>query len=342
MARGSRSPVALRRVIGAVLLAAAALGIGYPIWWSHRSATAGAALVAKAVQVRASTTHCPSSVATAAAPTSGPGVLEIPSIGLVAPVLDGLNDNVLNVAVGHNPGTRWPGEPGEALLEAHDVSYFANLGKIAPGAQVIWTTACLRATFQVIGSTVSYPGATVSTPASGSGLVLVTCYPTNALFWTNQRFIVTTKLVSEAIGPESRPKIPSTGTSLVVPAPPSLKAAGLDLDEDGNSLPLGTLALKGTPTRAWIEGPGPMQVEADALAVYFGAEKAVAAHNASWWSAITVSGLARPATWPFAGQTVNIAITMKGTTPQSVSIASSSASATLVVTAGVIRLAELS
>lgn len=341
MRRGRHALRATCSVLGAALLAGAGLGIAYPLWWSHRSATVGAALVAQADAVRAATTHCPASAAAAAAPASGPGVLQVPSIGLVAPVLDGLTDQVLNVAVGHPVGTPWPGAPGEALLEAHDVSYFSNLGKIAVGARVTWTSGCLAATFVVTGSELSHPGATVPTPPSGSGLVLVTCYPTNALFWTSQRFIVTTRLLSERVGPAPRPVVPSTGTRIVVPAPPSLAAAGLGLDEDGNWIGLRTLALKGSPTRAFVEGPGPMQVEAAALSVIFGAEKAVAAHNTGWWDAITTKGLREPASWPLAGATVSVAITVRGTTPEQVTIASPSTTATLEVQAGVIRLAAL-
>jgi sortase (surface protein transpeptidase) len=56
--------------------------------------------------------------------------LEIPSLGVRAPVLQGLSDSVLNVAAGHDPASPWPGDVGESIIEAHDVSYFARISAL--------------------------------------------------------------------------------------------------------------------------------------------------------------------------------------------------------------------
>ena len=44
-----------------------------------------------------------------------------------APVEEGTDDQELNVAVGHDPQSVWPGVDGAAVFLAHDVSYFVHL-----------------------------------------------------------------------------------------------------------------------------------------------------------------------------------------------------------------------
>jgi len=335
---------AVRRLLalglGAALLVVGVLGVGYPLWWNHRATTGGAALLAAAdASVLTASSSCPTSPWSAAKPVNAPGILEVPSLGLVAPVLDGLGDNVLNVAVGHVTGAPWPGAPGEAMVEAHDVSYFAQLGHIRAGATVVWITRCERAEFKVLSTAVSAPGAVVHAPVNDAGLALVTCYPTNALWWTPKRFVVSTELVSSKVGPQTLPRLQGA-LKLNVPVPPALAAQGLSLSQ--NQLVLGVMLFSGSPKANWIEGPAPLDVEADALTVFFGAEKAARARNAGWWRAVA-PGVAMPSSWPsFGPGAANITITVHGTTPTSITIASPSASATVVVDHNALHLGRIS
>jgi LPXTG-site transpeptidase (sortase) family protein len=197
-----RLAAAATLVAGVLLVLGALTAIAYPCWWTHRERSAERSLVASAPDP----VERPASPAAHGAPCSQTGrksavsgVLVIPALGLAAPVIEGLSDRVLSVAVGHDPATPEPGGPGEAILEAHDVSYFSALGRLRPGDEVIWAAGCRRWVFKTILTTVAQAGTLLPTPPSGSGLALVTCWPTNALWWTPDRFVVETSLRVDSI-----------------------------------------------------------------------------------------------------------------------------------------------
>src|ERR1700674_3840193 len=52
------------------------------------------------------------------------GKVEIPKIGLSVMVADGIDSKTLRRAVGHVPGTAFPGEIGNAAIAAHRDSFF--------------------------------------------------------------------------------------------------------------------------------------------------------------------------------------------------------------------------
>jgi len=127
---------------------------------------------------------------------------------------------------------------------------------------------------------------------------------------------------------------------LIVPAPPSLVAQNLTLAGNESLISLHVLTIAGAPTPAWKQGPGPMQVEADALAVYFGAYKAIVSHNAGWWSALA-PGVPMPGRWtPFSS--ANVTITMAHTVPTAITISSATATMHIAVAHHVLRLTGLS
>jgi LPXTG-site transpeptidase (sortase) family protein len=332
-----------RGLVGVLMLLVAGVGVAYPLYWNHRSTTGGSTLLAQGIRAigKGSTASCSSNLADDLVPHAGaPGVLAVPSLGLVAPVVNGVTDAVLNVAVGHPTVAPWPGAAGESLLEAHDVSYFASLDNIRTGATVQWITPCATATFVVTGTEVRSPGDFIATPPSGSGLALITCYPTNALFWTSQRWVVTTTLVSTTIAHQSLPATTSTGRGLIVPAPRSLVAQNLTLDANESLIRLATLQIAGSPALSWKEGPGPMKVEASALAAYFGAYKAITQNNKIWWRSLA-PGVPMPASWP-TFSFVTVTITVVGSTPTAVTLASSTATMHESVTNNVLRITSLS
>jgi LPXTG-site transpeptidase (sortase) family protein len=257
-----------------------------------------------------------------------PGILEIPSIGLEAPVVDGLGTSVLDVAVGHDPATVWPGSQGESVLVAHDVSYFSGLPRVQPGETVIWRIGCEQVDFRVLSATVTTPGATLPTPPSGSGLALVTCWPTNALFWTPDRYVVdATRIATQPLSqPTTNP--PQAIVQLNVPAPPALAAEGLTLNRSG--VVVGTLAIKGSPLSSFTEGPEPLAILHIALEDYAAAAKTAAAGNQTWWSALALPGVPLPAPWTLASVT-DPTLVITGTKVSSVVFTSPAATVTLSV-----------
>ncbi len=227
------------------------------------------------------------------------GLLVVPAIHLTAPVEEGTSDAVLSVAVGHDPSSVWPGATGTAALLAHDVSYFVHLGALHPGDTIEYETACSTITFTVVRSQVVQAG-TPLTDSTGPALVLDTCYPSNALFFTSQRLLVwadetgTTALARPPGEPmPAAPAVPASDqVSYQVPAPAALVAQGLTLQQ--NEAPMGTMTLSGQTSPGWEQSPGPLDLEAAALEAYFGGLHAMAQTQAGWWNAIAEPAVAPP------------------------------------------------
>ncbi|MHB1505347.1 MAG: sortase domain-containing protein [Sulfobacillus sp.] len=318
-----------------MLIIVAAFGVAYPLWWNQRAAIGGRALMQSVHP--ASAAAC-KTAATQASTSSGPGVLAISAIGLEAPVVQGLTNAVLDVAVGHDPVTVWPGGPGESVLLAHDVSYFSALDQLRPGDLVTWTAGCTEAVFQVTAATVTEPGATIPLPASGFGLALITCWPTNSLFWTSQRYMVETKLVSTKTLARP-PKIRAQPLiELIVPAPAALVRLGIS--PTGGGIGLGRLVISGTPTQAFAQSPQPLVAANAALEDYVAAEKTAAAGNANWWHALAVAGVPLPAPWSLSDRT-NVTLMVSGQTVQGVVLSSPAQTLTLTVRAGVLLVSQV-
>jgi LPXTG-site transpeptidase (sortase) family protein len=264
------------------------------------------------------------------------GVLGIPSIKVTAPVEEGTGDDVLAVAVGHAPGYPWPGQPGTSVLLAHDVSYFADVGHLVPGDHLTYRSGCTTTDFTVTGHQVVPAG---SQPPSlpGDALVLDTCWPTNALWFTPDRYLVEAVATGvqqhlAAAAPAHRARGGATTTTTAppapvnytTPAPPALVAQGLTLTT--NSAPMGTLTTTGSPAPAFIQSPQPLNLVAAALTAYFGGLHAEAQGQGAWWNALA-PGVAPPA--PLGGASVsgyddrlNVAETVAGTTATAVTLTS--------------------
>lgn len=210
------------------------------------------------------------------------GLLEAPALGLVAPVLQGTGDSVLDDAVGHDPASVWPGEQGTSVLSAHDVTWFAHIGQLKPGDEIRYVTPCRTATYKVTSHAVVKAG----TPVYNTGaarLVLDTCYPLDALYLTSTRYVLYASLVGTA-PTHAMTVAPWTWQAPAVPAPPALAAQGLSLAK--NSAPLGKLRLLGSPARAWAQSSAPLDFESAALSAYFGIVRSAAQEKGSWWAAL--------------------------------------------------------
>lgn len=224
-------------------------------------------------------------------PIAGPnqvgGLLEVPALGLQAPVVQGEGDPILAEAVGHDVSSAWPGYDGTAVLAAHDVSYFAHIDTLKPGDLIRYYDGCHVDTFEVTGSAVVPSGSPVR-QAESPWLVLDTCYPTDALWWTPNRFLVYAQEVAVAnrdgAGSREANEIVKTEVPVSVPVPSALAAEGLTLKT--NFPLLGTLTVKGTPSQGFIESPMPLDVDAAAMTAYFGGMHALAQGRTDWWSKI--------------------------------------------------------
>jgi len=286
-------------VVGsALLVVVAAVMVAYPLWWGHRQA-----MVGRRLEVRDSTGTVP---IVCVQPSGGPGVLSIAATGVLAPVEQGLSESVLAVAVGHDPRSAWPGGTGVVVLEGHDVGYFSADASLVPGDTIRYTVGCWSYIYSVTGHEIARPGA--SLPAAG--LVLVSCYPTDALWYTPDRYVVRAVLVrsgpSGASGGLQRKEDISGAPSLPpgVPPPPNLF-------DDGWLA--GTLTVTGTPSPVWRSSPAPLSWVAAGVAAF-----------AAYRQGIALSALApglpldRAADGAYVGHSVDVSIDVTGTVVSSV------------------------
>lgn len=271
----------------AVVALLAGLGIGIHVAAFYATSNAGGHALIKRFHHQAARAAKQPAVSCQALSdsVSGPQALVVAhQIGLTAPVEGGDDDAVLNVAVGHVPGSAWPNQPGTTLLAAHDVSYFADIDQLSVGQTVDFITPCDTYVYRITQHQVVAAGSPIYTSPANRLLILETCYPLNALFITSQRYLVTASLDKVEIRQSTVPTVVPAPAAPSVPAPPALVAQGLSLDD--NEVLLGVLTLTGSPSSAWRQGPAPMADEAAALADYFAGLRTAEQNQAGWWSAL--------------------------------------------------------
>lgn len=302
--------------VGFCCLAVAATAIAYPLAWQRRQDAVGASLV-KADRARVDPVRVVGAGRTAGTVTSsctrasGPGVLAIPALHVVAPVEQGLSGSVLAVALGHDPSTPWPGAGVASLLAGHDVGYLSADTRLHPGDTLSYSLPCATLHYVVVGHAVTAPGQKVTLPPGGS-LVLDSCWPTDALWFTPERYLVTARYVSTS-GPSGRPVRPSALPALpTVPLPAGVAASQLTLVT--NWWPMGTLHVAGRPAPSWTASQAALGLEAEGLEILFGLRHGLDTGRAAWLETFA-PGLRVP-TWLAAspGAPLDVTETVSGRT----------------------------
>jgi len=119
-------------------------------------------------------------------------VLEIPTIHVLAPLLEGTDSLTLNRGVGRIKGTAWPGELGNIGIAGHRDSYFRSLKDIRTGDLLELRTRTGTDHYVVDRMQIVNPrDVSVLRPQSAPALTLVTCYPFYFIGSAPQRFVVT-------------------------------------------------------------------------------------------------------------------------------------------------------
>ena len=124
------------------------------------------------------------SLANLPVPTAAPDQairIQIPSIDIDAPVVQGDGWEQLKKGVGQNVGSANPGQNGNVVLSAHNDVYgeiFRYLDKLAPGDQVVLYTQQRQYVYVVDRTAVVEPTAVEVMASTGSPTVtLISCYP---------------------------------------------------------------------------------------------------------------------------------------------------------------------
>ena len=131
------------------------------------------------------------------------GRIDVPRLKLSALAREGADVLTLSRAVGHIPGTAFPGDSGNAGFAAHRDTFFRPLKSVRNGDEVILTTTRGVYRYLVTGTRIVEPqDVSVLDATAGATLTLVTCYPFEYVGSAPQRFIVHAALQA---GPAQRP-----------------------------------------------------------------------------------------------------------------------------------------
>ena len=131
-------------------------------------------------------------------PTSSPqqGIrIQIPAIGVDAPIVQGDGWEQLKKGVAQHSGTPNPGQTGNVVFAAHNDIFgeiFRNLDKLQSGDLVILYTSARQFTYVVTGTQIVAPTRVeVMAPSPNAILTLISCYP---YLIDNQRIVVSAVL----------------------------------------------------------------------------------------------------------------------------------------------------
>lgn len=125
-------------------------------------------------------------------------IMEIPSIRLKQPVVEGVTEDVIKYFLGKFPESAMPGEVGNFSVAGHRVSDFTdafiNLYKVKPGDKVIVTTKSGKYTYEVDESFIVEPEQVeVLDTADYEKITLITC-----TIGSKRRVIVTGRLIDKS------------------------------------------------------------------------------------------------------------------------------------------------
>jgi sortase A len=120
------------------------------------------------------------------------GRIEIPRIGVSAVIAEGETGATLRLAVGHIPGTAFPGDSGNVALAGHRDGFFRSLARIRLHDEIRLTAEGGAASLYRVDSIAVVEPADVSAlePGSLSSVTLVTCYPFHFVGAAPKRFVV--------------------------------------------------------------------------------------------------------------------------------------------------------
>jgi sortase A len=129
-------------------------------------------------------------------PANEIGTIEIPRIGIVHPLVEGIGLEQLHWAPGHWPGTALPGQVGNTVFAGHRVTHtrpFLDIDLLVPGDQVIFTMPNGRWAYEVTGSEIVTPrDVHIVNPTPDATMTLFACHPKHS---ARQRYVVRGRLI---------------------------------------------------------------------------------------------------------------------------------------------------
>jgi sortase A len=151
------------------------------------------------------------------------GRLTIPRLHVKAMVREGDSDRTLSIALGHIPGTAFPGQKGNIGVAGHRDTLFRGLKDVAANDEITFETPRASYIYRVESTQIGKPEHTeVLNPGPTRELTLVTCFPFEYVGAAPDRFIVKARLVSEDV---------ANNTLHEEPSPPVRREIAFDVPE---------------------------------------------------------------------------------------------------------------
>jgi sortase A len=182
-------------VAGVVLLAAAVVMLGYPVYTDFVHNNLQGKLAKELTSPALRQAYLSGSIRTGESLTR----LEIPKLGVNVVVVQGIDENSLRAGAGHYPETPLPCALGDVAIAGHRTTYgkpFANIDRLAPGDTIILKTPIGSCVYRVsLAPFVVLPedwGVVANTPALHT-LTLTACHPKGS---ASHRLIIKAQMVS--------------------------------------------------------------------------------------------------------------------------------------------------
>jgi len=127
------------------------------------------------------------------------GRIEIPKLGLVHDLYEGVTLNNIDHGPAHWPGTATPGQAGNAVFAGHRVTHdhpFLNIDSLLPGDLVVFEVNGQRSTYRVTGHEIVTPKDTwIANQTSNATATIYACHPPHSAAY---RYVVRMDLVPPA------------------------------------------------------------------------------------------------------------------------------------------------
>jgi len=134
----------------------------------------------------------------AAVPVVQIGSVEIPKIGLLHPVFEGITLTVIDHGPGHWPGSALPCQVGNTVFPGHRVTHshpFLNLDLLSPGDRIIFHMSKEDCVYSVTGTQIVKPtDVWVTDPTTTPTVTLIACHPKHS---AAERIVVKGKLIAD-------------------------------------------------------------------------------------------------------------------------------------------------
>ena len=133
----------------------------------------------------------------AATPIVKIGEIQIPKIGLVHPVYEGVTLTVIDHGPGHWPGSANPGQLGNVVFAGHRVTHshpFRRINELVPGDDIIFKMQNGTFIYQMTKSSIVTPkDVHIVNPTKDATVTLFACHPPGS---ARQRYVVNGVFVS--------------------------------------------------------------------------------------------------------------------------------------------------